>query len=215
MLKPFFAALILVVGVVCSKNTILAQTNTRLTEQQIRNRYANCMQQDQSLSFEVFQEAVEKLYAQDHNLSKEKLIIVDYSQPSTQKRYYFFDFKAEKLLLKTYVAHGANSGELYAERFSNINGSRQSSLGFYRTSELYCGKYDLSVRLDGLEPNKNTNARLRDIVIHRAAYANEAFILDNGKLGRSFGCLALPEEITDEMIEMMADGVGVYVYWQP
>ncbi len=177
--------------------------------------FASCMQQDLNLSFEAFHQAIQALYKQGNTLSKDKLIIVDYSQPSTQQRFYFIDLKAEKLLFRTYVAHGLNSGDLCAERFSNIYGSYQTSLGMYRTAELYCGKYDLSIRLDGLEPGKNCNVRERDIVIHRAAYANESFILENGKLGRSLGCLALPENVSDDLIEQMAAGVGVYVYWCP
>ena len=35
-------------------------------------------------------------------------------------------------MLRTCVAHGANTGELYAEQFSNREGSHQSSLGLYR-----------------------------------------------------------------------------------
>ncbi|MFM7006875.1 MAG: murein L,D-transpeptidase catalytic domain family protein [Flavobacteriales bacterium] len=170
------------------------------------------MQQDQSLAYPIFKQGVRKMLTQNSITCKDKLIIADYSQPSTQKRFYFFDLKEGKLLLQTYVAHGRNSGELYALHFSNIYGSFQTSLGLYHTAEVYCGAHDLSVRLDGLEPHKNSNIRKRDIVIHRAAYANESFILENGKLGRSFGCLALPEEVSDEMLEQMAGGVGVYVY---
>jgi hypothetical protein len=188
---------------------------TGLTEPEIKRLYTNCLKQDQSLAYPIFKIGIQKLFAQDSAVCKDKIIIVDYTQPSTNKRFYFLDLSKSELILHTYVAHGVNSGALYANRFSNVNGSNQSSLGFYHTGETYCGAHDLSVRLDGLEPNKNSNARERDIVIHRAAYANEAFILENGKLGRSFGCLTLPENVSDELIEKMAEGVGVYVYWQP
>jgi hypothetical protein len=183
-----------------------------LTEQEIRELYANCLKQDQSLAYPIFKIGIQKLFAQDSAVCKDKIIIVDYTQPSTNKRFYFLDLSKSELILHTYVAHGVNSGALYANRFSNVNGSNQSSLGFYHTGETYCGSHDLSVRLDGLEPQKNSNVRQRDIVIHRAAYANEAFIIENGKLGRSFGCLALPEDVSDELIEMMSGGVGIYVY---
>jgi len=32
----------------------------------------------------------------------------------------------------------------------NVEGSGRSSLGFVRTAEVYSGKYNVSVRLDGL-----------------------------------------------------------------
>ena len=191
------------------------QYQINYSEQQIQDLYTQCMQQDQSLAYPIFKQGVRKMQAQQSIKCKDKLIIADYSQPSTQKRFYFFDLKEGKLLLHTYVAHGVNSGELYAQHFSNIYGSFQTSLGLYHTAEVYCGAHDLSVRLDGLEPHKNSNVRKRDIVIHRAAYANESFIFENGKLGRSFGCLALPEEVSDELIELMGGGVGVYVYGKP
>jgi hypothetical protein len=203
------------IGVYLITTLCFGQYQINYTEQQIQELYTQCMQQDQSLAYSIFKQGVRKMLTQNSITCKDKLIIADYSQPSTQKRFYFFDLNEGKLLLHTYVAHGVNSGELYAQRFSNIYGSFQTSLGLYHTAEVYCGAHDLSVRLDGLEPHKNSNVRKRDIVIHRAAYANESFIFENGKLGRSFGCLALPEEVSDELIELMGGGVGVYVYGKP
>lgn len=200
------------IGVYLITTLCFGQYQINYTEQQIQELYTQCMQQDQSLAYSIFKQGVRKMLTQNSITCKDKLIIADYSQPSTQKRFYFFDLNEGKLLLHTYVAHGVNSGELYAQYFSNIYGSFQTSLGLYHTAEIYCGAHDLSVRLDGLEPHKNSNVRKRDIVIHRAAYANESFIFENGKLGRSFGCLALPEEVSDELIELMGGGVGVYVY---
>ena len=190
---------------------ILAQKQ-KWTEQEIKSMYTKCMRQDRSLGYTIFKQAFQKLHAQDSSICKDKLIIVDFSQPSTKKRYYFFDLANCKLMLKTYVAHGLNSGDLYAYKFSNISGSYQSSLGLYHTSEAYCGDHDLSVRLDGLDSIKNSNIRMRDIVIHRAAYANESYLKKHGKLGRSLGCLAIPETISDDMIELMSAGIAVYVY---
>ena len=192
-------------------NHLIAQ-KTSLTEQAIKEIYLQSMQRDRSLSYTIFKLGVQQLLAQDSTVCKDKLIIVDYSQASTKKRFYFFDLTQKRLLLKTFVAHGLNSGDVYPRKFSNIEGSFQSSLGLYHTSESYCGDHDLSVRLDGLDPRKNSNVRMRDIVIHRAAYANEAYLRQHGKLGRSLGCLAIPEAITDDMIELMSAGVGVYVY---
>lgn len=203
------------IGVYLITTLCFGQYQINYTEQQIQELYTQCMQQDQSLAYSIFKQGVRKMLTQNSITCKDKLIIADYSQPSTQKRFYFFDLNEGKLLLHTYVAHGVNSGELYAQHFSNIYGSFQTSLGLYHTAEIYCGAHDLSVRLDGLEPHKNSNVRKRDIVIHRAAYANESFIFENGKLGRSFGCLALPEEVSDELIELMGGGVGVYVYGKP
>ncbi|HEX6915867.1 MAG TPA: murein L,D-transpeptidase catalytic domain family protein, partial [Chitinophagaceae bacterium] len=120
-------------------------------------------------------------------ISNQKLSIVDFSQPSTKKRLYVIDVKERRLLFNTLVAHGRNSGELMAKRFSNTNESLQSSLGFYLTAEKYMGKHGLSLRMDGLEKT-NSNARQRAIVVHGANYVSEQFAKSRGFIGRSWGC---------------------------
>jgi len=170
------------------------------------------MGKDRSLSYSIFKLGLQKLYGQDSSVCKDKIIIVDFSQASSKKRFYFFDVENGSLLLKTYVSHGLKSGDLYARKFSNVEGSFQSSLGVYHTSETYCGDHDLSIKLDGLDAKRNSNVRMREIVIHRAAYANESYLRAHGKLGRSLGCLAIPENISDDMIELMSAGVVIYVY---
>ena len=98
------------------------------------------------------------------------------------------------MLFNSYVAHGKNSGDKYASEFSNQNGSLKSCIGFFITAETYIGKHGYSLRIDGLEKNINNNARAREIVIHGASYASEVFIKKYSRLGRSWGCPALPLE---------------------
>ncbi len=120
------------------------------------------------------------------------LTIIDFSKPSTEKRLFVFDIQNMKVLYQTYVAHGVNSGTLYAKRFSNKPGSNMSSLGFYITGETYIGQHGYSLRLDGLETGINNNANKRAIVMHSADYASTGFINARGYLGRSYGCPAIP-----------------------
>ena len=82
----------------------------------------------------------------------------------------------KKVILRILVAHGKNSGEEFANRFSNRPKSFQSSLGTYITGETYIGKHGLSLRLDGLDQGINNNVRNRSIVIHGASYVSEDFI---------------------------------------
>jgi hypothetical protein len=110
------------------------------------------------------------------------------------------------------VAHGKNTGELYAEKFSNISGSYTSSLGFYSTGDTYHGGHGLSLFLDGVEDGINDKARERAIVIHGADYVTEAFIKQNGRLGRSFGCPSLPPEINEEVIQTISGGSCLFIY---
>ncbi|MBO9681505.1 MAG: murein L,D-transpeptidase catalytic domain family protein, partial [Flavisolibacter sp.] len=94
------------------------------------------------------------------------LTICDFSQPSDSKRLYIIDVRNFQVLLNTYVAHGKNSGEEYANRFSNRSSSLQSSLGFYVTKGTYLGKHGLSLRLSGQDRGFNDKAEARAIVVH-------------------------------------------------
>lgn len=112
-------------------------------------------------------------------------VIVDFSLPSTKKRLFIYN-NNNKLLLSTYVAHGIASGDgIYATRFSNVFGSKASSLGAYKVNEVYYGKHGKVYRVTGLDMS-NSNAYMRYIEIHGAGY------IGHGKTGHSFGCFAVP-----------------------
>ncbi len=125
------------------------------------------------------------------------LVVVDYSKPSSQRRLSVVDLKTGRARMNSLVAHGVNSGLLYATNFSDRVGSNQSSLGLYRIAEPYVGKHGPSLRLDGLDPGFNINARRRAIVIHSADYVSKDAMRENraegGRLGRSAGCLSLSD----------------------
>lgn len=140
------------------------------------------------------------------------LTIIDFTQPSTKKRCYVIDLQSEKLLYRTYVAHGRATGMTYAQQFSNVPESYQSSLGFYRTAETYRGKHGYSLRLDGLESEINDMARKRAIVMHSAEYAGESFLEKHGRLGRSLGCPALPPRVSRGIISKIQKGSCLFVY---
>ena len=141
-----------------------------------------------------------------------RLAVIDYSQPSTEKRLWVFDVAEQRLLQREYVAHGSGSGENLARRFSNDEGSYQTSLGLYRTAETYIGKNGYSLRMDGLDPGFNDNARQRAIVMHGAWYANPELIRTQGRLGRSQGCPALREQIANVVIDELKQRNLVFAY---
>lgn len=140
------------------------------------------------------------------------LTIIDFSKPSKEKRLFILDLKNEKIVKNTLVAHGMKSGVYIAESFSNKRLSNKSSLGFYLTKETYEGKHGYSLRIDGLSKGLNDNARKRAIVIHGADYVSESFIQKNGRLGRSFGCPALSDNETEEIIDLIKNGSCLYIY---
>jgi hypothetical protein len=164
------------------------------------------------ISYDIFHTAVQGKSHLD-NLKMESVItIIDFTLPSTEKRFFVIDLENKQLLFKCLVAHGKNSGDNYAITFSNEPESLRSSLGFYVTAETYYGEHGYSLRLDGLEKNINDNARARDIVIHGAGYVSEDFIKKYGRLGRSWGCPALPADISKQVIDRIASGSCFYIY---
>jgi len=145
-------------------------------------------------------------------LANPVMAIADFTQSSRNKRLYVIDLLKKKVLLNTYVAHGRNSGQEFAEHFSNANSSFQSSLGFYKTLGTYTGKHGLSLRLEGLEKGINDRALERAIVMHGADYVSESFIKNTGRLGRSLGCPAVSVADSKKLINLLYNGAGLFIY---
>jgi hypothetical protein len=149
----------------------------------------------------------------DKNLiDKQILTIIDFSLSSKKERMWVMDVSKNKILYHTVVAHGKNTGNEFATKFSNTKNSKQSSLGFFITGETYFGKNGLSLFIDGMEKQFNSNARERYVVIHGAKYANPSAIKNLGRLGRSYGCPALPTAISQEIINLIKNKSVLYIY---
>jgi len=154
-----------------------------------------------------------KMLVEEQSVRRPEVItIIDFSLPSDKKRLWVLDLINGKVLFCCLVSHGRNSGELMAENFSNTPGSNASSPGFYTTGETYIGKHGLSLALDGLETGINDKARARAIVIHGADYVSADFIRKYGRLGRSLGCPAVPEELSREIIQTIKGGSCLFIY---
>ena len=141
------------------------------------------------------------------------LTLIDYSLPSTTPRLWVFDLRSGTLLFNELVAHGRNSGDNMATRFSDTMESRETSIGLFRTADTYVGHNGYSLRLDGLEPGFNGNARERAIVMHGAPYVDAATAKANGRLGRSWGCPALREAVARRVIDTVRGGGVVFSYY--
>lgn len=149
---------------------------------------------------------------EENRVENELLTIVDFNLPSTQKRMWILDMNTKKVLFNTYVAHGQGTGGNLATKFSNTSNSHQSSLGFYVTAETYYGKNGLSLFIDGMEKGFNSNARNRYVVIHGADYATQDFINSRGRLGRSYGCPAVPTKVSKEIINKIKGKSILFIY---
>ena len=166
------------------------------------------------LSQEAFDYAYKGFKKLDDNgeLKNDNILTVcDFSQSSFKKRMYIIDVKNFKVLLNTYVAHGKNSGLQYAKNFSNVPESLASSLGFYVTKSTYFGKHGLSLKLDGKESGINNNAEDRAIVVHGADYIGDNR-LGAAFMGRSFGCPAVPQELSAKVINYIKNGTCLFIY---
>jgi hypothetical protein len=141
------------------------------------------------------------------------LTVIDYSLPSTARRLWVIDVSKRRVLFHELVAHGENSGDNVATAFSNVPGSRQSSLGVFRTEETYRGAHGVSLRLEGLEPGVNDNAMERHIVMHGAPYVDAALAARHGRLGRSWGCPALSRPVSRRVIERIKGGSALFAYY--
>ncbi|MGY6561670.1 MAG: murein L,D-transpeptidase catalytic domain family protein [Luteibaculaceae bacterium] len=192
--------------------TTLASVNTEAKTLWIyENLNVNSFQKP---SFPVFSKALHGFLAlrEDYALEKNILVIIDFSKPSSKERMWVVDLDEMSITDQLLVSHGKNSGELYAEKFSNTVSSYQSSLGFYVTGSIYTGKHGMSLYLHGMEPGINDKAKERAIVMHSADYVSHTFVEQHGRLGRSQGCPAIPIEKHQEIIPLLAEGACLFIY---
>jgi hypothetical protein len=165
-------------------------------------------------------EAFECAYIGYEKLRKKRLLqkttvlsICDFSQPSSEERMYVIDIFSKKLLYRTYVAHGINSGQEYANSFSNKRNSYKSSLGFYITRQSYYGSNGLSLRIQGMDRGFNDRAGVRNIVIHGAPYVSQRILQKYGVMGTTFGCPAIPDDMSSKIIPVIKKGSCFFVFY--
>lgn len=140
--------------------------------------------------------------------NKDYLTIVDFKKHSSESRFFVINMKTGDIQA-IHVAHGSGSDPKntgIARIFSNIEGSKASSLGFYRTAETYSGAHGYSLRLDGLSKT-NSNVRERAIVVHGADYVHDG---SDVQAGRSWGCFALSWQHRTHVIELLKEGSIIY-----
>ena len=194
---------------------ILASNVTLSAEAKAENLYNSLDANNLTLpKLESFTKALKGFYdlQSKGKVQKNILTLIDFSLSSNTKRLWIIDLGTNTVLYNSLVAHGRNTGNEFANSFSNAAESFKSSLGFYATGEVYQGKHGMSLRLDGLERGVNDNARARAVVMHGADYVNQSFIKNHSRLGRSLGCPAIPMNMTKEIINVIKDKSCLYIY---
>jgi hypothetical protein len=197
------------------KSTVVSLTTPRLDSK--TEVVYNALKSNQFAlpNLESFTKALKGFYLLKEKglIQKDILTLVDFSLSSNTKRLWVIDLATNTILYNSLVAHGRNTGEEFANNFSNAAQSLKSSLGFYSTGEIYNGKHGISLKLDGLEKGINDNARARGVVIHAANYVSDRFIKNNKRLGRSQGCPAIPEELSKGIINTIKNKSCLFIYY--
>lgn len=217
-MKNVFSIVSLVMFVGCS---VLANDEyflklKDLTDKDIDSLYQHLSPFELKPSYKVFYgglKGYEELISEEKLGNEKYLTLIDFSKSSKTRRLWVIDLSTMQIVHNSLVAHGKNTGDEYAVKFSNTPKSNMSSLGFYVTGATYQGKYGLSLKLDGIEQGINDNARKRAIVMHSAEYATWNFVNKYGRLGRSFGCPALPPAKSVTIIETIKDKSCLFIYY--
>lgn len=194
---------------------LLTLSSAAFSQGSAKNLRNTLLNQTYGLKPKLLDNAIEMYQcAEKKGITKKKYLgIIDFTLPSNKKRLWIFDINKKKLLYHTWVAHGKGSGVLYARKFSNLSGSHASSLGLYLTGEIYTGKHGHSLHLRGKEKGFNDRAYERYIVIHGAWYVSKNFVRKYGRIGRSFGCPAVTENITQSIINIIKNGSVLIAYY--
>lgn len=143
--------------------------------------------------------------------SRDVVGIVDFALPSARPRFHLIDILAGTTT-SLLVAHGRGSDPDHIgmlQSFSNVAGSAATSEGAYLTGEAYVGSHGPSRRLIGLDPT-NDQAEARAIVIHSAWYVGPQIVAQQGRLGRSDGCLAFAEADIAAVLARLGRGRLIY-----
>jgi len=157
----------------------------------------------------VYDSAADYYERNERNIANKRYVtVIDFSQHSSKKRLYLFDLSLGTVT-RYLTTHGINSDPKhtgYATSFSNVSGSKQSSLGAYLTLGTYSGSNGYSMRLSGKE-STNSRAESRAIVVHPATYVSEK----NSYAGRSWGCPALDPSVSKGIIDKIKGGSLLYI----
>ena len=140
-------------------------------------------------------------------VQRDMVAVVDFSAASHEPRLHLVDLVGGGTTTLL-VAHGrgsdpGNTGWL--ERFSNRPGSNASSNGSFLTGQTYSGKHGHSRKLIGLDP-ENSAAESRVIVIHAATYVSSEMASEQGRIGRSQGCLAVSQADLAQVMARLGPG---------
>ncbi|MDH6251820.1 hypothetical protein M2347_001547 [Chryseobacterium sp. H1D6B] len=197
------------------KTETVKSESTAVSSEELYNSIG--FEADHKLNYEAFSKALlgfENLKkAGMLNEDSHLLTICDFSMSSNSKRLWVIDINERKVLFNSLVAHGKNTGEEFAQNFSNTESSYQSSLGFYVTETTYEGDNGYSLKLMGMDKGFNDAAFKRAVVMHGADYVSEEFAAVHKRIGRSWGCPAIPRDVSATIINTIKGKNVLFIYY--
>ncbi len=139
-----------------------------------------------------------KNYAAKHGYNTNLCFLVDMGLPCGKNRFFVYDLQHDTLKYAGLVAHGSgNKSFTMKTNFSNAINSGLTSLGRYKVSYQYAGKFGPAFKLNGLDTS-NSNAFERNVVLH--AYGcvpdNETYPLP---ICNSLGCTMLSYHFLEKL----------------
>lgn len=125
-------------------------------------------------------------YAAAHGYNTRYAFLADFNVFSGGKRFVCYDLLQHKIISTGLVSHGQGP-DVRAEEvvFSNVSGSRCSSLGKYRIGGKYSGRFGTAYKLYGLD-SSNSRAFDRFVVLH--SYPSVPLTPQMEGIVRSDGC---------------------------
>ena len=179
--------------------------------------YEAVSKDDKGISNEISSQEIQKIskFIQNSDYQQDFVFLIDFKKPSNTYRFYIYDLKKSKTLEKGMVSHGTGSQVKGSSnlKFSNIEGSYQSSLGKYEIAEKYSGQFGKSYRLKGLDAS-NSKAMERAIVLHSLDCVPDSEL--KTPLCLSLGCpMVSPKflDIIESYIEKSKKPVILYAFY--
>lgn len=194
-----------------SSNALLPDDIRRKADDIFETLKLNCIGIEREVFYKAYKGYTYLLYKGLVN-NPDILTVADFSQSSKNKRLYVIDLANRKVAFNTFVSHGKNSGSEMATSFSNLKDSYKSTIGFMLTDDTYKGNCGYSLRFNGMEPGINDGIRNRDIIVHGSRYVNENKADEDGRVGNSLGCPAVPMSECRQIIDFIKGGTVYFIY---
>jgi len=150
-------------------------------------------------------------YARAHRFNTHTGFLVDMQLPSGQKRFFVYDFDKDTIQMSGLVTHG-NCFQPWLEgrQYSNTVGSGCTSLGRYKVSSSYTGKWGYSYKLHGLD-SSNNNAFERTVVLHSHSCVPEEETTE--EICQSNGCTTVSPGFLDRLKPLLNSSPRPVLLW--